>query len=52
MDSFSEYFNKLINSSVPSQHEKFLEENISSKAKPLYERWNNQETRWNPQYSP
>ena len=29
MDSFSEYFNKLVNSSVPSQHEKSLEENIS-----------------------
>ena len=29
MDSFSEYFNKLVNSSLPSQHEKSLEENIS-----------------------
>ena len=29
MDSFSEYFNKLVNSSLPSQHEKSFEENIS-----------------------
>ena len=29
MDSFSEYFNKLVNSSLPSQNEKSLEENIS-----------------------
>ena len=29
MDSFSEYFNKLVNSSLLSQHEKSLEENIS-----------------------
>ena len=29
MDFFSEYFNKLVNSSLPSQHEKSLEENIS-----------------------
>ena len=29
IDSFSEYFNKLVNSSLPSQHEKSLEENIS-----------------------
>ena len=29
MDSFSEYFNKLVNSSLPSQHEKSLEENTS-----------------------
>ena len=29
MESFAEYFNKLVNSSVPSQHEKFLQENIS-----------------------
>ena len=30
MDYFSEYFNKLVNSSVPSQHEKSLEENMLS----------------------
>ena len=29
MDSFSEYFNKLVNSSLPNQHEKPLEGNIS-----------------------
>ena len=29
MDSFSEYFNELINSSLPSQHEKYFEENVS-----------------------
>ena len=29
MDSFSEYFNKLLNSSLPSQQEKSLEENTS-----------------------
>ena len=29
MDLFSEYFNKLVNRSVPSQHEKSLEENMS-----------------------
>ena len=29
MNSFSEYFNALVKSSLPSQHEKFLEENIS-----------------------
>ena len=29
MDSFSEYLNKLVNSSLPSHQEKFLEENIS-----------------------
>ena len=29
MDFFSGYFNKLVNSSLPSQHEKSLEENIS-----------------------
>ena len=29
MDSSSEYFNKLVNSSLPSQNEKSLEENIS-----------------------
>ena len=29
MDSFSEYFNKLVNSSLTSQQEKSLEENIS-----------------------
>ena len=29
MDSFSEYFNKLVNSSLPSQNKKSLEENIS-----------------------
>ena len=29
MDSFSEYFNKLVKSSLPSQHDKSLEENIS-----------------------
>ena len=29
MDSFPEYFNELVNSSLPSQHEKSLEENIS-----------------------
>ena len=28
-DSFSEYFNKLVNSSLPSQQEKSIEENIS-----------------------
>ena len=28
-DTFSEYFNKLVNSSLPSQQEKSLEENIS-----------------------
>ena len=29
MDSFSEYLNKLVKSSLPSQQEKSLEENIS-----------------------
>ena len=29
MDSFSKYLNKLVNSSLPRQQEKFLEENIS-----------------------
>ena len=29
MDLFSEYFNKLVNRGVPSQHEKSLEENMS-----------------------
>ena len=29
MDSFSEYLNKLVNSSLPRQQEKSLEENIS-----------------------
>ena len=29
MDSFSEYFNKLVNSSLTSQQEKSLEKNIS-----------------------
>ena len=29
LDSFSDYFNKLVNSSLPSQNEKSLEENIS-----------------------
>ena len=29
MDSFSEYLNQLVNSSLPSNQEKFLEENIS-----------------------
>ena len=29
MDSFSEYFNKLVNSSLSSQHEKSSDENIS-----------------------
>ena len=46
LDSFSDHFNKLVNSSLPSQNEKFLEENIYLlKKKPLYERRNNQETR-------
>ena len=29
INSFSEYFNTLVKRSLPSQHEKFLEENIS-----------------------
>ena len=29
MDTFSEYLNKLVNSGIPSQQEKSLEENIS-----------------------
>ena len=35
MDSFSEYLNKLVNSSLPSQKEKSLEENISLLKKKL-----------------
>ena len=39
MDSFSEYLNKLVNSSLPNHQEKFLRRKyISSKEKPLYER--------------
>ena len=35
MDSFSEYLNKLVNSSLPSQQEKSLKENISLLKKTL-----------------
>ena len=36
LDSFSDHFNKLVNSSLPSQNEKSLEENISLLKKNLY----------------
>ena len=36
MDSFSEYLNKLVNSSLPSHQKKFLEENIYFLKKNLF----------------
>ena len=51
MDSFSEYLNKFVDSSLQNQQEISLEEFICPNENPLWERSNNQEARGDPKYS-